>query len=243
MSSGLSIPRAIDSVRLSRYISPIEEVLQDIRAGRMVIMVDNEDRENEGDLVISASAAGREAINFMASFGRGLICLSLSQIRATQFGLQPMTSTNTDPLSTAFTQSVDARCGISTGISAADRAATVSVLCSPHATAADLVSPGHLFPLIARPGGVLERAGHTEAAVDLSMLAGRVDAGVICEIMRDDGEMARLPDLIEFGRRHGMRIGAIADLIEFRLRRDRGPAIFDHFIFIRRPSPSTGQAA
>ncbi|MBS7698551.1 MULTISPECIES: 3,4-dihydroxy-2-butanone-4-phosphate synthase [unclassified Chelatococcus] len=233
MAESPTPPCAPPIIGLQRFISPIGDILQDVRDGRMVIMADSADRENEGDLVISASAANRDVINFMAKFGRGLICLPLSPMRAARFGLRPMTSTNTDPFSTAFTQSVDARDGISTGISASDRAATVAVLASSHCTAADLVSPGHLFPLIARAGGVLERAGHTEAAVDLSSLAGRVDAGVICEIMRDDGEMARLPDLVTFGREHGLRIGTIADLLEFRLRGELEPAISDHFIFAR----------
>ncbi|BCH29881.1 hypothetical protein MesoLjLc_18110 [Mesorhizobium sp. L-8-10] len=215
---------------LDEAISPTEEILRDIHDGRMVIMVDSADRENEGDLIISASAATSEAINFMARYGRGLICMAINADRADRFGLAPMISNNTDPRKTAFTVSVDAKRGVSTGISAADRAATAGVLCSPTTTVEDVVMPGHLFPLVARPGGVLERAGHTEAAVDLSSLSGRIDAGIICEIMRDDGEMARLPDLIAFGREHGLRIGTIADLVEFRLTSEFRSTLLDHFI-------------
>jgi len=227
---------------LHRFISPVEDILQDMRDGRMVIIADSEDRENEGDLVIPAAHADAAAINFMARFGRGLICVTITPERAARLSLEPMTSVNRDPNSTAFTVSVDARDGITTGISAADRAATVAVLCSPLATAEDLVSPGHMFPLVARSGGVLARPGHTEAAVDLSRLAGAGDAGVICEIMRDDGEMARLPDLIDFARQHGLRIGTIADLIEFRISRELAPALSDHFILARRGRAAGGAA-
>lgn len=233
---------SLKSVAVSgQLVSPIEDILQDIRDGRMVIMVDSADRENEGDLVVSASAADHRAINFMARYGRGLICMAINANRAKRFGLEPMVSDNTDPRKTAFTVSVDAKRGISTGISAADRAKTISVLCSRDVGSGDIVSPGHLFPLVARPGGVLERAGHTEAAVDLSSLSGRIDAGVICEIMRDDGEMARLSDLAEFGTRHGLRIGTIADLIEYRMQRELGPSLLD-FGYQRR-ALLTGDAA
>lgn len=202
----------------SYRLSLIRDLIEDCRQGRMVILVDDENRENEGDLVIPAACADAAAINFMARFGRGLICVAMPSDRAAQFDLAPMVGRNTDPLHTAFTVSVDARAGISTGISASDRACTIATLMSPRAGPGDLVSPGHVFPLVARPGGVLERQGHTEAAVDLARLSGRGDAGVICEILRDDGEMARLPDLLEFGARHALKVGTIEDLRDHLLR-------------------------
>ncbi|QIE46005.1 3,4-dihydroxy-2-butanone-4-phosphate synthase [Pseudohalocynthiibacter aestuariivivens] len=205
-------------------ISSAEAIIEEARIGRMVILVDDEDRENEGDLVIPAGFADAQAINFMARYGRGLICMALTEKRASQFKLRPMSGLNTDPLHTAFTISVDARHGVSTGISARDRACTVATLLSPEGSTADLVSPGHMFPLVARNGGVLTRNGHTEAAVDLARLAGQQSAGVICEIMRDDGEMARLPDLLAFAARHGLKIGTIADLVRYRREAEAGCA-------------------
>ena len=202
------------------YISSIEEVIEDARNGRMFILVDAEDRENEGDLVIPAQMATPQAINFMAKHGRGLICLTLTGERADQLGLNPMALDNRTRHGTAFTVSIEAREGISTGISAHDRAHTVSVAIDATKGAADLVSPGHVFPLVARPGGVLVRTGHTEASVDISRLAGLYPAGVICEIMNDDGTMARLPDLVPFAQLHGLKIGTIADLIAYRRKYD-----------------------
>src|SRR5690349_12003576 len=186
----------------------------------MIILVDADDRENEGDLVIPAQMATPDAINFMARHGRGLICLALTKERADALQLSPMTSTNRSRNETAFTVSIEAREGISTGISAADRARTVAVAIDSANGPDALVSPGHVFPLVAKPGGVLVRAGHTEAAVDVSRLAGLNPSGVICEIMRDDGTMARLEDLMDFARAHSLKIGTIRDLIAYRLRRD-----------------------
>nr|WP_254429768.1 3,4-dihydroxy-2-butanone-4-phosphate synthase [Ruegeria atlantica] len=197
-------------------LSPIEEIITDCEQGRMVILVDDENRENEGDLVIPAARADAVAVNFMARFGRGLICMAIPPERAEQFSLGPMTALNTDPHHTAFTISVDAKKGTTTGISAGDRARTIALLASDNGSSADLVSPGHLFPLVAKPDGVLEREGHTEAAVDLARLSGQGDSGVICEIMNDDGEMTRLPDLLEFGARHGLKVGTIEDLKRYR---------------------------
>ena len=201
-------------------VSPIEEIVEEMQNGRMVILVDAEDRENEGDLVIPAQMATPDAINFMARHGRGLICLSLTKERAEQLGLEPMTRTNRSRNETAFTVSIEAREGITTGISAADRARTVAVAIDASHGPDALVSPGHVFPLIARPGGVLVRAGHTEAAVDIARLAGLNPSGVICEVMRDDGSMARFEDLIDFARVHGLKIGTIRDLIAYRLKKD-----------------------
>ena len=197
-----------------------EEIINEARNGRMFILVDDEDRENEGDLVIPAQMATPDAINFMARHGRGLICLSLTKERAEQLGLEPMTRTNRSRNETAFTVSIEAREGITTGISAADRARTVAVAMDASHGPDALVSPGHVFPLIARPGGVLVRAGHTEAAVDIARLAGLNPSGVICEVMRDDGSMARFEDLIDFARVHGLKIGTIRDLIAYRLKKD-----------------------
>jgi len=201
-------------------ISPIEEIIEEARNGRMFVLVDHEDRENEGDLVIPAQMATPEAINFMATHGRGLICLTLTGDRLDDLGLSLMASHNSSRHETAFTVSIEAREGVSTGISAHDRARTVAVAIDSAKTEADIASPGHVFPLRAREGGVLVRAGHTEAAVDISRLAGLNASGVICEIMKDDGEMARLPDLVGFAQLHGLKIGTISDLIKYRRRHD-----------------------
>jgi len=198
-----------------------EQIIDEARNGRMFILVDDEDRENEGDLVIPAQMATPDAINFMARHGRGLICLALSKDRVDQLGLQPMSQTNGARLGTAFTASIEAKEGITTGISAADRARTVSVAIDASKGPEHIVSPGHIFPLVAREGGVLVRAGHTEAAVDVARLAGLNPAGVICEIMREDGAMARMDDLFAFAQLHNLRIGTIRDLIAYRLRKDR----------------------
>ena len=195
--------------------------IADIRAGRMVIVVDDEDRENEGDLTIAAEHVTPEAINFMARYGRGLICLTLTDERADYLRLFPMTQQNSSRFGTAFTETIEAREGVTTGISAADRAHTIRTAIDPKATYSDLVRPGHIFPLRARQGGVLVRAGQTEASVDLARLAGLQPAGVICEIMRDDGEMARIPDLIPFSTEHKLRILTVAELIRYRLRHER----------------------
>ena len=198
-----------------------EELIEEARQGRMVVLVDDEDRENEGDLVIPADCADADAINFMAKYGRGLICLALTSERADDLGLKLMTSHNSSRHETAFTISIEAREGVTTGISAGDRAHTIAVAINQSSTASDLATPGHVFPLRARDGGVLVRAGHTEAAVDLARLGDRKAAGVICEIMNDDGTMARLPDLIPFARQHGLKIGTIADLIAYRRRTEK----------------------
>ncbi|WP_265528148.1 3,4-dihydroxy-2-butanone-4-phosphate synthase [Sphingomicrobium marinum] len=197
-----------------------EEIIEEARNGRMFILVDDDDRENEGDLVIPAQMATPDAINFMARHGRGLICLSLTQERVDQLGLPPMASDNRESMQTAFTVSIEAKEGVTTGISAGDRARTIAVAIDASKGPDDIVSPGHVFPLTAQPGGVLVRAGHTEAAVDVSRLAGLNPSGVICEIMRDDGTMARLDDLIDFAAKHGMKIGTIRDLIAYRLKKD-----------------------
>jgi len=203
------------------FLSPIEEIIDEARNGRMFVLVDDEDRENEGDLVIPAQMATPEVINFMAKNGRGLICLSLTSQRVEELNLPLMPQDNRQRQSTAFTVSIEAREGVTTGISAPDRARTISVAIDPSAKMGDIVTPGHVFPLQARDGGVLVRAGHTEAAVDISRLAGLNPSGVICEIMNEDGTMARLPELIKFAQYHGMKIGAIADLIAYRRRFDR----------------------
>ena len=199
---------------------PIEEIIEEARNGRMFILVDDEDRENEGDLIIPAQMATPDAINFMATHGRGLICLAMTKARVEQLGLELMSRANGTRHETAFTVSIEAREGVTTGISAADRARTISVAADASKTAADIVTPGHVFPLIARDGGVLVRTGHTEAAVDVSRLAGLNPSGVICEIMKDDGTMARMDDLVPFARRHNLKIGTIRDLIAYRLRND-----------------------
>ena len=198
----------------------IEEIIDEARNGRMYILVDDEDRENEGDLIIPAQMATPNAVNFMATYGRGLICLALSRSRVEALGLEPMTANNTESMQTAFTISIEAKEGVTTGISAADRARTVSVAIDATKGPGDIVKPGHVFPLTARDGGVLVRAGHTEAAVDISRLAGLNPSGVICEIMNEDGSMARLDDLIGFARKHDLKIGTIRDLIEYRRRND-----------------------
>ena len=204
----------------SDQISPIAEIIEDARNGRMFILVDHEDRENEGDLVIPAQMATPEAVNFMATHGRGLICLTLTGERLDALGLPMMATSNSSRHETAFTVSIEAREGVTTGISAHDRARTVAVAIDANSTSADIATPGHVFPLRAQPGGVLVRAGHTEAAVDLSRLAGLNPSGVICEIMNDDGTMARMPDLITFAKKHDLKIGTISDLIAYRLRHD-----------------------
>ncbi len=205
------------------YISSIEELIEDARNGRMFILVDAEDRENEGDLVIPAQMCTPQAVNFMAKYGRGLICLALTQERSSALQIPMMTQFNGTANQTAFTVSIEAKEGISTGISAHDRAHTIAVAIDPTKGPGDIVMPGHVFPLVARHGGALVRAGHTEAAVDIPRLAGLYPAGVICEIMNDDGTMARLPDLVQFAQLHGLKIGTIADLIAYRRR-------YDHFI-------------
>jgi 3,4-dihydroxy 2-butanone 4-phosphate synthase/GTP cyclohydrolase II len=212
------------------YISDIEELIEDARNGRMVILADAEDRENEGDLFIPAQMCTPDAVNFMAKYGRGLICLALTQERANQLQLPMMTQFNGAPHKTAFTVSIEAKEGVSTGISAHDRAHTISVAIDPTKGPADIVMPGHVFPLVAREGGALVRAGHTEAAVDIPRLAGLYPAGVICEIMNDDGSMARLPDLVAFAQHHGLKIGTIADLIAHRRR-------YDHFVKRQMDAP------
>ena len=200
------------------YLSSIEDILEDARQGRIFILVDDEGRENEGDLIVPAAMATPEAINFMARYGRGLICLSLNGERVQKLGLPLMAQRNESRHGTAFTVSIEARQGISTGISAADRARTVAVAIDPDSDATDIATPGHIFPLMARDGGVLVRAGHTEAAVDVARMSGLPAAGVICEIMNDDGTMARMPDLVKFTQFHGLKIGTIEDLIEYRRR-------------------------
>ena len=199
----------------------IEEALEDIRAGKMVVVCDDEDRENEGDLTLAAQFATPEAINFMATHGRGLVCLALTPERCDELGLDLMAAKNETPLQTAFTVAIEAREGVTTGISAADRAHTIQVAVDPETKPHDLVQPGHVFPLKAKAGGVLERTGQTEAAVDLARLAGLNPAGVICEIMNDDGTMARVPDLIPYCREHGLKMITVADLIAYRRRKDK----------------------
>src|SRR5438445_937211 len=200
----------------------IEEAIDDIRQGKMIILVDDEDRENEGDLTMAAEKVTPDAINFMAQYGRGLICLSLTSERLAELQIPPMVEDidNTSPFGTAFMISIEARRGVTTGISAADRATTVLTAVNPKTKPEDLVRPGHIFPLRARAGGVLERTGQTEGSVDLARLAGLSPAGVICEIMNDDGSMARMPDLERFAAEHGLMILSIADLIEYRLREE-----------------------
>lgn len=199
----------------------VPTALDEIRAGRMIVVVDDEDRENEGDLTVAAEFVTPEAINFMARFGRGLICLTLTEDRADHLRLRPMTEENTSRFGTAFTESIEAREGVTTGISAHDRAHTVRVAIDPKSTAANLARPGHIFPLRARRGGVLVRAGQTEASVDLARMAGLIPAGVICEIMKDDGSMARVPDLVEFCGTHGLKMLTVAELIRYRLQNER----------------------
>lgn len=204
-----------------KILSPIEDIIEDARNGKMFILIDDEDRENEGDLVIPAQMATPDAVNFMATHGRGLICLTLTRERTKQLGLPMMPQTHGQRLATNFTVSIEAAEGVTTGISAPDRARTITVAIDPRTTEADIVTPGHIFPLAARDGGVLVRAGHTEAGVDIARLAGLNPSAVICEIMNDDGTMSRLPDLVKFAQFHGLKIGAIADLIAYRRRHDR----------------------
>ena len=199
-------------------ISPVPELVAELAAGRMVVLVDDEDRENEGDLVLAADHVTPEAVNFMARFGRGLICLTLTREHCQRLQLAPMTTRNGTRHGTAFTVSIEAATGVATGISAADRARTIQVAVAREARAADLVQPGHVFPLMAQDGGVLMRAGHTEAGCDLAAMAGLTPAAVICEVMNDDGTMARLPDLERFANEHGLKLGTIADLIHYRSR-------------------------
>ncbi len=206
---------------LNEYISPASEIIEEARAGRIFILVDDEDRENEGDLVIPAQFATPEAINFMIKHARGLVCLAMTRARCESLGLPLMTQANGTRHETAFTVSIEAKEGVPTGISAADRARTVAVAINPELGRDDIVSPGHIFPLMARDGGTLVRAGHTEASVDISRLAGLIPAGVICEIINDDGTMSRLPDLVAFAQRHNIKLGTIADLIAYRRRTER----------------------
>src|SRR5271157_5960996 len=217
----------LKSAALSQYLSSIEELIEEARNGRMFILVDDEDRENEGDLVIPAQFATPEAVNFMARHARGLICLALTRHRVEQLGLPLMSQSNGTRHQTAFTVSTEARDGVTTGISAHDRAHTIAVAINPDCGRDDIVTPGHVFPLMAREGGTLVRAGHTEAAVDIARLAGLTPAGVVCEIMNDDGTMARLPDLLAFAQHHGLKIGTIADLIAYRRRHENFVRVVD----------------
>jgi 3,4-dihydroxy 2-butanone 4-phosphate synthase / GTP cyclohydrolase II len=211
----------LNTARQETAISSIGEIVAELKAGRMVVLVDEEDRENEGDLLIAAEFATPDAINFMARYGRGLICLTLTEERCRQLHLPLMVSNNRSPLGTNFTVSIEAAEGVTTGISAADRARTVQAAIRPDASSQDLVQPGHIFPLMAQSGGVLVRAGHTEAGCDLARLAELTPSAVICEILKDDGEMARLPDLVDFAARHELKIGTITDLIQYRGRTER----------------------
>lgn len=211
----------LKTASLQQYLASAEEIVEEARAGRMFILVDDEDRENEGDLVIPAQFATPDAVNFMARHARGLICLALTRARCDTLGLKLMAQSNGSRHETAFTVSIEAREGVTTGISAADRARTVAVAINPESGAEDIVSPGHIFPLMARDGGTLVRTGHTEAAVDIARLAGLTPAGVICEIMNEDGTMARLPDLVSFAQYHNLKLGTIADLIAYRRRMEK----------------------
>jgi 3,4-dihydroxy 2-butanone 4-phosphate synthase/GTP cyclohydrolase II len=208
----------VNTARHETAISPIADIIDELKSGRMVVLVDEEDRENEGDLLIAAEFATAETINFMARYGRGLICLTLTEDRCRHLNLPLMVTNNRSPLGTNFTVSIEAAQGVTTGISAADRARTVQAAIRPDASPADIVQPGHIFPLMAQQGGVLVRAGHTEAGCDLAALAGSSPAAVICEILKDNGEMARLPDLVDFAAQHRMKIGTITDLIQYRSR-------------------------
>ena len=219
MSQRLSVVSG-QSAAPAGAISPITDIVAELKAGRMVVVVDDEDRENEGDLLMAAEFATPAAINFMAKFGRGLICLTLTEERCRLLNLPLMVTNNGTKHSTNFTVSIEAAEGVTTGISAADRATTVLAAVAPAARAQDIVQPGHIFPLMAQPGGVLIRAGHTEAGCDLAAMAGSLAAAVICEILKDDGSMARLPDLIEFAHEHNLKVGTIADLIAYRSRNE-----------------------
>ncbi len=206
---------------LRSYFTDVPTAIEEIRAGRMIVVVDDEDRENEGDLTLAAEKVTPEAINFMAKFGRGLVCLAMTEERLDHLRIGPMTTENTSQYGTAFCEAIDARDGITTGISAHDRARTIQVAIGPATRPSDLARPGHMFPLRARKGGVLVRAGQTEASVDLARLAGMIPAGIICEIMKDDGSMARVPDLIEFCRTHEMKMLTVAELIRYRMQHER----------------------
>jgi 3,4-dihydroxy 2-butanone 4-phosphate synthase / GTP cyclohydrolase II len=221
------------ATRTDAAFATIEAAIEDIRDGKFVVVVDAADRENEGDLTIAAQFATPEAINFMATHARGLICLCLTPERCDELALRPMAENNEAPLQTAFTVSIEAREGVTTGISAADRSRTIQTAIDPHRSAGDLVQPGHVFPLRARPGGVLERTGQTEAAVDLARLAGLIPAGVVCEVMNDDGTMARVPDLAEFCERHGIKLITVADLIEYRRRTEK---LVERTVSVRLPT-------
>ena len=223
------------SKSLSQYISSAEDLIAEARAGRMFILVDDEDRENEGDLVIPAQYATPEQINFMIRHARGLVCLAMQASQVEKLGLPLMSQSNGTRHQTAFTVSIEAREGVSTGISAADRALTIARAINPNSTRDDITTPGHVFPLLAREGGSLVRAGHTEASVDIARLAGLIPAGVICEIIRDDGEMARLPDLVTFAQHHNLKLGTIADLIAYRRRTEKlvsrvAESVIDHAV-------------
>src|SRR5436309_9399211 len=219
--SGGTIHRMATELEKQAPFATVEEAIEDIREGKFVVVVDAADRENEGDLTVAAQFATPEAINFMATHGRGLICLCLTEERCDELGLRQMTDHNEAPLGTAFTVSVEAREGVTTGISAADRSRTIQVAIDPKSEPEDLVQPGHVFPLRAREGGVLVRAGQTEAAVDLARLAGLIPAGVVCEVMNEDGTMARVPDLVSYCERHGLKLVTVADLIAYRRRHER----------------------
>jgi 3,4-dihydroxy 2-butanone 4-phosphate synthase/GTP cyclohydrolase II len=223
----------VDAVEQQTPFATIDEAIQDVRNGRIVVVVDDPDRENEGDLVIAAQFATPEAINFMATHARGLVCLCLTEERCDQLGLRPMTEHNEARLGTAFTVSVEAREGVTTGISAADRSHTIQVAIDPASSPHDLVQPGHIFPLRARDGGVLRRAGQTEASVDLARLAGLIPAGVVCEIMNEDGTMARVPDLVPYCERHDLKMVTVADLIEYRRRTEK---LVERDVSIRLPT-------
>lgn len=216
--TGIFLPATISTLM---SLNKIEEIIEDIRQGKMVILADDESRENEGDIIFAAQAVTPEKVNFMMTHGRGLICVPMTEEKIDSFQIKQMESVARDSMATAFTVSVDARLGITTGISAFDRARTIEVLADPKAGAADIVTPGHIFPLKARKGGVMTRAGHTEAAVDLARLAGFEPSAVICEIVNEDGTMARLPELIEFSKKHNLKLGTIRDLIEYRRHADR----------------------
>src|SRR3954447_10682509 len=205
----------------SSALASVPEIIAELREGRMAVLVDEEDRENEGDLIVAADCITPETVNFMAKYGRGLICMPITEEHAQRLALTPMTPVNRSVHGTNFTVSIEAAEGVTTGISAADRAHTIKVACSPRAKPSDIVQPGHVFPLVAQAGGVLARAGHTEACCDLAQLAGHSSSAVLCEIMNDDGTMARLPDLVSFARTHGLKIGAIADLIRYRSETER----------------------
>jgi 3,4-dihydroxy 2-butanone 4-phosphate synthase / GTP cyclohydrolase II len=228
-------PNSMLAKSLSQYLASAEELIEEARAGRMFILVDDEDRENEGDLVIPAQFATPEQINFMIRHARGLVCLAMGAAQVEKLGLPLMSQSNGTRHQTAFTVSIEAREGVSTGISAADRALTIARAINPNSTRDDIVTPGHVFPLLAREGGTLVRAGHTEASVDIARLAGLIPAGVICEIIRDDGEMARLPDLVTFAQHHNLKLGTIAELIAHRRRTERlvrrvAESVIDHAV-------------